>query len=78
MAPIIVFDNNGEFFLTIGSPGGKAIISYIFKVLTDILYKNVNLQESIESPNFIKINDKLFFENKELNRLSLEMEKLGS
>ena len=76
MAPIIVFDNNDEFFLTIGSPGGKAIISYIFKVLTDILYKNVNLQESIESPNFIKINDKLFFENKELNRLSLENGKV--
>ncbi len=76
MAPIIVFDNNGEFFLTIGSPGGKAIISYIFKVLTDILYKKQDLQNSIESPNFLKINDKLFFENEELNKVSTYMGKV--
>ena len=45
-------------------------------MLTDILYKNVNLQESIESPNFIKINDKLFFENEELNKVSLRNGKV--
>ena len=61
MSPIIVFDKNDNFYLTIGSPGGKAIIAYIFKVLSDIFYTSTNLKNIVESPNFIKINGKSFF-----------------
>ena len=36
MSPIIILDKNKKPILTIGSPGGKAIISYVFRVLIDI------------------------------------------
>ena len=70
MAPIIVFDKNNDFYLTIGSPGGKAIIAYIFRVLSDIFYNDTSLQEVVESPNFLKINGKIYFEKKKLNEIS--------
>ena len=54
MAPIIVFDKNDNFYLTIGSPGGKAIIAYIFKVLSDIFYNNTSLQKHCGESKFYK------------------------
>ena len=49
MSPLIIFNEIGEPILTIGSPGGKAIISYVFRVLIDILYNNAKIYESIEN-----------------------------
>ena len=72
MTPIIVLDKNDNFYLTIGSPGGKAIIAYVFKVLSDVFYSSTNLKKIVESPNFLKINGKIFFEKKELNKISSE------
>ena len=63
MAPLIVFDENNKFLLTIGSPGGKAIISYILRVLIDILYFDENPESSINKPNYISINGNIFLEN---------------
>ena len=68
MAPLIVFDKNKNFFLTIGSPGGKAIISYVLKALISILYNNVDIKESIESPNYIRIKGKTYIEKEILNK----------
>ena len=70
MSPIIVLDKYNKPFLTVGSPGGKAIISYVFKVLTDVLYKDTKIKNSIESPNYIKINEKTYFEDKILKKFS--------
>ena len=70
MSPIIVLDKYNKPFLTVGSPGGKAIISYVFKVLTDILYEDMEIKNSIESPNYIKINEKTYFEDKILKKFS--------
>ena len=70
MSPIIVLDKYNKPFLTVGSPGGKAIISYVFKVLTDVLYKDTEIKNSIESPNYIKINEKTYFEDKILKKFS--------
>ena len=72
MSPIIVLDENDKPFLTIGSPGGKAIISYVFRVLTDILYNNLEIKKSIESPNYIKINESTYFEDKNLQKITSE------
>ncbi|MFL2679641.1 MAG: gamma-glutamyltransferase family protein [Alphaproteobacteria bacterium] len=63
MAPLIIFDKNNEFFMTVGSPGGKAIISYVFKTLTDILYDKKNIIISVKSPNYLKIKGKTFIED---------------
>ena len=54
--------------MTLGSPGGKAIISYVFKSLISILYSNSNIKEAIEGPNYIKIRGKIFIENDKLNK----------
>ena len=70
MSPIIVLDKYNKPFLTVGSPGGKAIISYVFKVLTDVLYKDTEIKNSIESPNYIKIKEKTYFEDKILKKFS--------
>ena len=68
MSPLIIFDENENFLMTLGSPGGKAIISYVFKSLISILYSNSNIKEAIEGPNYIKIRGKIFIENEKLNK----------
>ena len=69
MSPLILFDNNDNFYMTVGSPGGKAIISYVFKSLISILYLNKNIEKAINEPNYIKIKDKIFVETDSLKRL---------
>ena len=69
MSPLIVFDENNNFLLTIGSPGGKAIISYVSRVLIDILYLGLDAQSSIQNPNFIRIKGKTFIEKVEQKKL---------
>ena len=63
MSPLIIFDQDNNFLMSIGSPGGKAIISYVSRVLIDYFYFNKTLENSIKSPNFIKINGSVFLEN---------------
>ncbi|MAZ07608.1 MAG: hypothetical protein CMM99_04010 [Rickettsiales bacterium] len=74
MSPLIIYDENNNFYLTIGSPGGKAIISYILRVLIDVLYLEKDIDQSIKSPNYIAINGKIFLENEKLN---LKLKKKG-
>ncbi len=66
MSPLIIFDENNDFLMSIGSPGGKAIISYVSRVLIEYFYKNKSLSESINSPNYIRINGKSFIESQKL------------
>lgn len=66
MAPLIVFNENDDFLLSIGSPGGKAIISYIFKSLIDIFYLKLEIKETIQNPNYIRIKNKTFVESSNL------------
>ena len=73
MSPLIIYDENNDFYLTIGSPGGKAIISYILRVLIDVLYLEKNIYQSIKSPNYIAVNGKIF-KNEKLN---LKLKKKG-
>lgn len=53
MAPTLVFDRaSGKMILSIGSPGGASIITYVAKVLVGILDWNLDLQQAIDLPNF--------------------------
>ena len=76
MSPLIIFDKNDNFYMTVGSPGGKAIISYVFRVISEDFFSDYKIREIIERPNFIKINGKNFFEKKILNDLSSENGKI--
>ncbi len=53
MSPTIVFDKaSGKLVLTVGSPGGPAIINYVAKVLVGTLDWGLNVQQAIALPNF--------------------------
>ncbi|CAN7507479.1 gamma-glutamyltransferase [Massilia sp. LjRoot122] len=53
MSPTVVFDRKtGKLVLTVGSPGGPAIINYVAKVLVGTLDWGLNVQQAIALPNF--------------------------
>ncbi len=70
MSPLIIFDKNDNFYMTVGSPGGKAIISYVFRVVSEDFFSDYKIKEIVERPNFLKINGRNFFEKKILNDIS--------
>ncbi len=53
MTPTIVFDDNGEVWAAVGSPGGPAIIGYVVKTLIAMIDWGMNPQEAIEFPNAV-------------------------
>jgi gamma-glutamyltranspeptidase/glutathione hydrolase len=53
MTPLLVFSRaDGRLRMTLGSPGGSAIINYVGKVLLGTLDWGLNVQEAIALPNF--------------------------
>ena len=78
MSPLIIFDQDNNFLMSIGSPGGKAIISYVSRVLIDYFYLNKTLETSIKSPNYIKINGLVFVENDTLQTRVKQNSKVRS
>lgn len=62
MAPTIVFDRQHEVRLALGSPGGPFIINYVAKALVGVLAWGLDLQSSIELPNFGSRNGPLEIE----------------
>lgn len=53
MSPLLVFDRrDGRLLMSLGSPGGSAIINYVGKVLLGTLDWGLSLQEAIDLPNF--------------------------
>ncbi len=53
MAPIMVFDEDGELRLVIGSRGGSRIIGYVVKTLIGVLDWDLPVQDAIAMPNFL-------------------------
>ncbi len=52
MTPLIVFDGaTGQVRMTLGSPGGSAIINYVGKVLLGTLDWGLDMQDAIDLPN---------------------------
>jgi len=52
MAPTIVFDEKGEFFAALGSPGGSRIILFVVKTLVGMLDWQLDAQAAVDLPNF--------------------------
>ena len=53
MAPMLVFDkDSGELLMSVGSPGGSAIINYVAKVLVGTLDWGLDVQQAVALPNF--------------------------
>ena len=53
MSPHIVFNPDGEFLFTTGSPGGNSIIAYTAKTIIGIIDWGLTPQDAIELPNLI-------------------------
>jgi len=53
MSPMLVFDKaSGRLLMSLGSPGGSAIINYVAKVLVGTLDWGMDVQQAIALPNF--------------------------
>mgnify|MGYP003113912569 CR=1 FL=1 len=57
MSPTIVLDQDGEFHLATGSPGGSSIIAYVAKSLVAMLDWDLTPQEAISLPNVVARGD---------------------
>ncbi len=51
MSPTIVYDELGRPIITIGSPGGPLIISFVAKTLLGLLDWDMTMQEAVARPN---------------------------
>ena len=53
MSPTIVLDENDDFLMAVGSPGGRNIISYVAKTVVGIMSWGLSPQEAIDLPNMV-------------------------
>jgi gamma-glutamyltranspeptidase/glutathione hydrolase len=56
MSPTLVFNEGGELFAAIGSPGGSRIITYVTQSLIALLDWNMNMQNAINMPHVLNRN----------------------
>jgi gamma-glutamyltranspeptidase / glutathione hydrolase len=53
MSPLLVFERDGgKLVMSVGSPGGSAIINYVAKVVVATLDWGLDVQQAISLPNF--------------------------
>lgn len=78
MSPTMVFDEDGELSLVVGSPGGSRIVSYVAQTLFGVLDFGLNIQEAINLPRVTNRNDYTALESKTpLVSLKGPLETLG-
>lgn len=78
MAPALVFGNDGQILLTIGSPGGSRIIGYVTLALVAALDWQMDPQAAVTLPHFLNRNGATELEaGTELEALAPELEALG-
>ena len=56
MSPTIVFDKKGDFLVSVGSPGGPAIIDYVSQILIGILDAKMSPKAAMSMPHEINMN----------------------
>jgi gamma-glutamyltranspeptidase/glutathione hydrolase len=67
MSPTIVYDKGGKFLLSLGSPGGPAIIDYVAQTLVAILDGRMTPQQAIALPRQLNLNGPTRLENSPMN-----------
>ncbi|EJL83670.1 gamma-glutamyltranspeptidase [Polaromonas sp. CF318] len=78
MSPTLVFDADGRLKMTVGSPGGSAIINYVAKTLVGVLDWGLDVQQAISLPNMGSRNRATEVElGSELEKLSGPLKALG-
>ena len=56
MSPTLVFDEDGELFALVGSPGGSRIITYVAKTLIALIDWGMDMQAAVSLPHHINRN----------------------
>ena len=51
MTPTIV-EKNGDFFMTIGTPGGATIITSVFQIFLNVVEFGMNASQAVDAPRF--------------------------
>jgi len=78
MSPTLVFDADGKLKMTVGSPGGSAIINYVAKTLVGVLDWGLDVQQAISLPNMGSRNRATEVEaGTELEKLSGPLKAMG-
>ncbi len=78
MSPTIVFNPDGDFLFTTGSPGGSSIIAYTAKTIVGMIDWGLNPQEAIDLPNVIARNGSIRLEENKLDEeIIVGLESLG-
>ncbi len=63
MSPTLVFDaRDGRLLMTLGSPGGAAIIHFVARTLLATLGEGLDVQRAIDQPNFADFGGPLLLE----------------
>ncbi len=57
MSPFIIFDEDKNLKLLIGSPGGSQIIAYVARVIANVLGQDMSLEESVNRPHIVARNN---------------------
>lgn len=79
MAPMIIFNQQQQPTLVIGSPGGSRIIDYVAKTIAQHSLLHLDLAQAISSPHVINLNAKTEIEKGGYanNILTQNLQKLG-
>ncbi len=78
MSPFMVFDENDELMMVIGSPGGSRIINYVAKTMLAVLEWGLDIQAAIDLPHFVNRNGGTDLEEQtEIVKLQKGLEALG-
>jgi gamma-glutamyltranspeptidase/glutathione hydrolase len=62
MSPTIVLDNDGQFLMATGSPGGNNIIAYTAKTLVGVFDWGLSPQQAVDLPNLVARGEKVRLE----------------
>ncbi|HVV64407.1 MAG TPA: gamma-glutamyltransferase [Rhizomicrobium sp.] len=63
MSPTIVFDKDGRFLVSVGSPGGPAIIDYVSQTLVGLLDAGMSPKEAVAMPKEVNMNGATLLEH---------------
>jgi len=78
MAPALVFGNDGQLLLTIGSPGGSRIIGFVTLALVASLDWQMDPQAAVSLEHYVNRNGATELEaGTELEALAPQLEALG-
>lgn len=76
MTPTIV-EKNGEFYISVGTPGGSTIITCVLQTILNVHEFNMGMQEAINAPRFHHqwLPDEILMEPNKFDRKTIKMLK---